>query len=77
MSNVSIRCRPNGPFVVEGPVTLLDHQGNPFPTSSDKPAIALCRCGASANKPFCDGSHKSSGFSGEETAPAPPVPPAE
>ena len=69
MSDVKIRCRENGPFVVEGTVTLADHEGNAFPLSSDKPAIALCRCGASANKPFCDGSHRDADFQAAETAP--------
>jgi CDGSH-type Zn-finger protein len=54
---------------VEGPVTILDAEGKPFPLNPDKPAIALCRCGHSANKPFCDGSHKGCGFVSAESAP--------
>jgi CDGSH-type Zn-finger protein len=69
MSEVVIRVRPNGPLLVEGPFKLVDHLGNPFPLASDKPAYALCRCGHSAKKPFCDGSHKTCGFQAEETAP--------
>ncbi len=69
--SVTIRMRPNGPFLVEGPVTVLDPEGNPFPLNPDKPAIALCRCGHSANKPFCDGTHKTAGFVSAETAPKP------
>jgi CDGSH-type Zn-finger protein len=69
MSTVNIRCRENGPFVVEGEFTLKDHEGNLFPLDSDKPAIALCRCGASSNKPFCDGSHRNSNFQADERAP--------
>lgn len=68
MSSVNIRCRENGPLVVEGEFNLSDHEGNPFPLDSSKPAIALCRCGASANKPFCDGSHRKSEFKADETA---------
>ncbi|NIL96197.1 MAG: CDGSH iron-sulfur domain-containing protein [Planctomycetales bacterium] len=68
MSHVTIRCRQNGPFVVEGPVTVVDHEGNTFPIAADKPAIALCRCGASQNRPFCDGTHKTCGFEAAETA---------
>ena len=68
--STTIRMRPNGPLLVEGPVTLLDPNGNAFPVSSDKPAIALCRCGQSANKPFCDGAHKACGFESAESAPA-------
>jgi CDGSH-type Zn-finger protein len=70
MSEVTIRLRPNGPLVVEGPIKLIDHHGNPFPISPDKPAVALCRCGQSKNSPFCDGSHKTAGFACEATAPS-------
>jgi CDGSH-type Zn-finger protein len=59
---VTIRCRENGPLLVQGPVQILDTQGNPFTLPADKPAVALCRCGNSANKPFCDGAHKANGF---------------
>ena len=68
MSEVRIRIRDNGPFVVEGPVTICDAEGNAFPISPDKPAIALCRCGASKNRPFCDGSHKECDFESAERA---------
>jgi CDGSH-type Zn-finger protein len=68
MSNVHIRLRPNGPLVVEGPFTLADSQGNLFSLVTDKPAIALCRCGQSAKKPFCDGTHKTCGFVSDERA---------
>lgn len=70
MSKVTIRCRENGPFLIEGEVTLLDFQGQAFPLNADKPVIALCRCGASKNRPFCDGSHKACGFESAESAPS-------
>lgn len=69
MSEVRIRCRPNGPLVVEGPVTIVDHEGNAFAISTDKPNVALCRCGQSANKPFCDGAHKQANFQADNLAP--------
>jgi len=69
MSEVTIRCRLNGPFLVEGSVTVVDHEGNAFTTNPDKPAIALCRCGQSANRPFCDGTHNRCGFEAAELAP--------
>ena len=69
MPDVQIRCRQNGPLLVEGPVIVLDHQGNPFPISPDKPAIALCRCGQSENRPFCDGAHNRCGFEAADEAP--------
>ncbi|HVA51817.1 MAG TPA: CDGSH iron-sulfur domain-containing protein [Pirellulales bacterium] len=68
MSQVTIRTRNNGPFVVEGPVTIVDAEGNAFTISTDKPAIALCRCGQSGKKPFCDGSHNRCGFVAAEQA---------
>jgi len=68
--NVNIRMRPNGPFLVEGPITLTDSEGNAFEINPDKPAVALCRCGASKNRPFCDGAHKGCGFESDERAAA-------
>ena len=77
MAGIVVRLRPSGPLVVEGPITVVDQHGNAFPLNPDKPSVALCRCGHSKNKPFCDGSHKNSGFVAEETAPVPPAnPPA-
>jgi CDGSH-type Zn-finger protein len=69
MPDFTIRCRVDGPLVVDGPVTVVDHLGNRFPINSEKPSVALCRCGHSAKKPFCDGSHKTCGFVAQETAP--------
>jgi CDGSH-type Zn-finger protein len=71
MSDVRIRCRQNGPFVIEGPVTIVDHQGNVFALPDNKPTVALCRCGQSKRKPFCDGTHKECGFVAEEIASTP------
>ena len=72
MPEVKIRMRPNGPLVVEGPFELVDSRGQSFQIAADKPAIALCRCGHSAKRPFCDGSHKTCGFVSDE-APDPPA----
>lgn len=66
---VVIRCRENGPLVVHGTFRLVDHLGNTYPLPADKPLVALCRCGASGNKPFCDGSHRGQGFDGGPSAP--------
>lgn len=66
-----IRCRENGPLVIQGPVKVVDHLGNEFPIPvSGKAGVALCRCGQSKTKPFCDGSHKACGFQAAERAPA-------
>ncbi len=75
MSEVKIHCRPNGPFLIEGPVTILDAQGNAFTPNPNKPKIALCRCGQSKNRPFCDGTHNGCGFISQELAPSPAAPP--
>ena len=57
-----IRCRENGPLVIQGVFQIVDHQGNEFTLPTGKDTIALCRCGQSKNKPFCDGSHRTCGF---------------
>src|ERR1043166_4717145 len=66
MADVSIRPKPNGPYLIEGPVDVYDTAGNKIATE-DRPRIALCRCGASSNKPFCDGTHSKIGFQAAET----------
>jgi CDGSH-type Zn-finger protein len=67
MADVKITVRPNGPYRVEGPVTLVDAEGNEWDLTG-KPAFSLCRCGASVNKPFCDGTHSKMGFQAAEAA---------
>lgn len=73
MSQVTIKVRENGPLLVTGPVILIDHLGNRFNTDHEKNNIALCRCGSSGNRPFCDGTHKTCGFQAPETAPPAPT----
>jgi CDGSH-type Zn-finger protein len=65
MADVTIRPSKNGPYIVEGEVDLYDTDGNKM--TLDKPRIALCRCGASSNKPFCDGTHSKIGFQAAES----------
>jgi CDGSH-type Zn-finger protein len=65
---LTIRCRENGPLVIQGEVRVVDHLGNEFALPTHKSAVALCRCGQSRTKPFCDGSHKQCGFQAAETA---------
>jgi CDGSH-type Zn-finger protein len=70
MAGVKIMIRPNGPFRVEAPegsVEVLDGNGVPFDLTG-KTAFSLCRCGGSANKPFCDGTHNRIGFRSAELA---------
>ena len=59
-TEVVIKVRDNGPYKVTGPVTIIDAEGNPLMLPEG--GIALCRCGHSQTKPFCDSSHKASGF---------------
>ena len=54
---------PNGPLIVEGPIHLAKADGTVIETKGEK--NGLCRCGHSANKPFCDGSHVKAGFKAE------------
>ena len=73
MAEVTIKTRENGPFLVTGPVEIIDHLGNKFDLTG-KANVALCRCGQSAKRPFCDGSHRGCGFVAGETVPAAPAP---
>jgi CDGSH-type Zn-finger protein len=68
MSDVTIQVRANGSLKVTGPVTLVDAEGREFELPQGS-AIALCRCGHSQNKPFCDKSHARVGFIADDTAP--------
>jgi uncharacterized Fe-S cluster protein YjdI len=58
---VSVEILPNGPLLLRGLITLKDSQGNEM---TKGPVTALCRCGATRNKPFCDGAHVRIGFKG-------------
>jgi CDGSH iron-sulfur domain-containing protein 3 len=62
MSEVQITVSEDGPYVVTGPITIVDPAGTPIEIIGKR--AFLCRCGASSNKPFCDGSHASIGFQG-------------
>lgn len=62
--SVTIKIRENGPYVVDGEFTLVDHNGNEVPLVKR----ALCRCGGSTMKPFCDGTHSKIGFQGANAA---------
>lgn len=67
MDRITITVRNNGSLFIAGDdmarVRLVDHEGNEISTEGRK-AISLCRCGASTNKPFCDGTHSKVGFQG-------------
>jgi CDGSH-type Zn-finger protein len=63
---VTITVRENGPYLVKGPAMIVDADGNEHPKERD--IIALCRCGGSTTKPFCDGTHSRIGFAAAERA---------
>ena len=70
MAQVKITAKKNGPYRVEAPegtIELVDSDGNKYDLTG-KPAFSLCRCGASVNKPFCDGTHSRIGFQAAEAA---------
>ena len=64
---VKITTRPNGPYLIEGECELVDPTGATINTAGQA-RIALCRCGASSNKPMCDGTHNKVGFQAAEAA---------
>ena len=64
MSEVKITVSKDGSLKVEGNPPLLDHDGAEIETREGRPFF-LCRCGASQNKPFCDGTHGRVEFSGD------------
>ena len=64
---VEIKVRDNGPYKVTGPVRLVDVEGAAWVLPAGE-SIVLCRCGRSESKPFCDASHKTSGFDSCERA---------
>jgi CDGSH-type Zn-finger protein len=68
MSEVVIQVRENGSLKVTGAVTIVDADGREFALPEGS-AIALCRCGHSQNKPFCDTSHRRVGFTADDSAP--------
>jgi 3-phenylpropionate/trans-cinnamate dioxygenase ferredoxin subunit len=65
MAQVTIETIKNGPYIVTGEVELIDADGNKYPVEK---RMALCRCGASTEKPFCDGTHSKIGFQAAEKA---------
>lgn len=67
MADPTIKIIPNGPYRVMGPLTITDPQGNAVPIEDGR-GVSLCRCGASANKPYCDGTHGRIGFESSESA---------
>ena len=68
MAEVEIKARENGPYKVTGPVRLIDADGTEYDLGERGEVIALCRCGGSKTKPFCDKTHSKIGFEAAERA---------
>ena len=66
MAETTIKASENGPYLVTGDVRITDAEGNQYHT--ERATVALCRCGGSQNKPFCDGTHSRTGFEAAERA---------
>jgi len=62
---MEIQVSKNGPYLVKNAEKITDYEDNEYESNK---TVALCRCGESGNKPFCDGTHKEVGFIAEETA---------
>lgn len=68
MSDVTIKVLRNGPFRLEGEnLQIVDPEGNAYGLGG-RTVVSLCRCGMSANRPFCDGSHNHHGFQDDPVA---------
>jgi CDGSH-type Zn-finger protein len=61
----------DGPYLVRGAFELVDQDGEPIATR--RSTVALCRCGRSQSRPFCDGTHKLTGFQADSRAERPPA----
>jgi CDGSH-type Zn-finger protein len=72
MAGTKITVRDNGPVLVEGDLQMLDMAGRAYGLAG-RGTVALCRCGHSQKKPFCDGAHKTQGF--QSTCEAHELPP--
>jgi CDGSH-type Zn-finger protein len=71
VSEATVKIVPyrNGPYLVRGPFTMVDQDGNEIEIK--RRVVALCRCGRSQMRPFCDGTHKAIRFRAESGVPSP------
>jgi len=70
VNDVTITPTDDGPYLIQGGVTLLDAEGNEYQVDD---TIALCRCGHSSTKPFCDGTHEKANFAAVNRAATSPT----
>jgi CDGSH-type Zn-finger protein len=66
VAETTITVRDNGPYLIKGPLEIRDAEGNEFRV--ERETVALCRCGGSTTKPFCDGTHSKIGFAAANRA---------
>lgn len=59
MADTKITVSDNGPYLIKGSFDIVDEQGNTF---KKEDTVALCRCGYSNSKPYCDGTHEEIAF---------------
>ena len=64
MSTTKVTVLNNGPIIIEGEFAVYDANGNEYGLAGRK-KLGICRCGLSAKKPFCDGTHGREGFQSE------------
>jgi CDGSH-type Zn-finger protein len=65
-AETKITALDNGLYLVKGPMKVLDAEGSEFRV--ERTTVALCRCGGSTTKPFCDGTHSKTGFEAAQRA---------
>jgi len=75
MANTRVTVNRNGSLRIEGDFEIVDAEGRPYGLGG-RTRVSLCRCGQSADKPFCDGTHRRCGFQSEVTARELPAPEA-
>ena len=68
IEKTTIKASDNGPLLIKGTFSILDGEGTQYVI--ERSTVALCRCGHSSNKPFCDGTHAKIGFASEARAAA-------
>lgn len=71
---VEVNVTKNGPYTIKGPATLKGADGEVWADIPEGANLALCRCGKSAKKPFCDGTHNKADFESEVTPESQPYP---
>jgi CDGSH-type Zn-finger protein len=67
MTDGTITPTDNGPYLIEGPIRVVDAGGTEYDVP-EQTTILLCRCGGSGTKPFCDGTHENTNFAAANRA---------